>query len=282
METREHVIQPDRSWLHIPWRELWEYRDLLGLLVRRNFVATYKQTVLGPAWYVINPLTQTLIFTVIFGHLAKLSTDGMPKPLFYLCGMLGWGYFSRCIGSTSSALAGNASLFGKVYFPRLVMPISEVATGLIGFLIQLVTFLGFWVYFNFFTPAGRMIQMRLAVLLLPLLLVQCAAMGMGVGLWVSSLTAKYRDFTHLTSFLVRFWMYATPLVYPLSMLPDRWKWASGLNPMTPVLESFRLAFLGVGVVQPWHVVWSLTATALLLLSGMAVFSRTERTFIDTV
>lgn len=280
--VQEHIIHADRSWWHIPWREIYEYRDLIFLLVRRNFVATYKQTVLGPSWYIISPITQTVIFTVIFGHLAKLPTDGMPKPLFYLCGSLGWGYFAGCMGGTSSSLTANAGLFGKVYFPRLVMPISQVATGLIGFSIQLGTFLCFWIYFKFFTAAGATIHIKPMLLALPLLLVQSAAIGMGVGLWMSALTAKYRDFNHLTGYLTRFWMYATPIVYPLSMLPRKWQLLSVLNPMTPIVESFKYAFLGEGTVLVYHVISSLVLTALLLLSGMAVFSRTERTFIDTV
>ena len=280
--TREHVIEANRSWFRVPWREVLEYRDLIRLLVRRDFVATYKQTVLGPAWYVIQPLTQTLIFTVIFGHVAKISTDGMPKILFYLCGSLGWSYFSRCMGGTASTFTGNAGVFGKVYFPRLVMPISQVLTGLIGFCIQLLTFLCFWVYFKFFTPAGAAIHMSPAVILVPFFLLQSAALGMGVGLVISSLTAKYRDFGLLFGYLSRLWMYATPIVYPLSIVPEKWRWVSALNPMTATVESFRYLFLGTGTLRPIFLVSSACSTLLILLIGVMAFSRTERNFIDTV
>lgn len=280
----EHVIviQPNRSWFRIPWREVLEYRGLIGLLVRRDFVATYKQTVLGPTWYIIQPLTQTVIFTVIFGHVAKISTDGMPKILFYLCGTLGWSYFARCMGGTSSSLVGNAGVFGKVYFPRLVMPISQVITGLIGFCIQLTTFLCFWLYFKFFTEAGCSIHMSPAVVVLPVFLVQSAAIGLGVGLLISSLTAKYRDFGLIFGYITRLWMYATPIVYPLSIVPERWRWVSAINPMTATVESFRYLFLGTGIVRPMFFISSVCGTLVLLLIGVMAFSRAERTFIDTV
>lgn len=280
--TSTVVIQPNRRWLYIPWREIYEYRDLIRLLVRRNFVVGYKQTVMGPLWYIINPLTSTLVFTVIFGHLAKLPTDGLPKPLFYLGGMLGWTYFMRCVGGTSGTLTGNAALFGKVYFPRLVVPISRVLSALFGFAIQFVTFLALWTYFKFFTGAGPSITMRPHVLLIPLLLLHSAAAGMGVGLWFSALTAKYRDFQNVLNYLLRFWMYGTPIVYPLSMIPHKWRWLSGLNPMTPAVELWRYAFLGVGTVKLHNVATSIVIVILLLFSGMMMFSRTERTFIDTV
>ena len=276
------VIQADRSWLHLPWREVWHYRDLLFLLVRRNFVATYKQTVIGPAWYVINPLMQTLIFTVIFGHVARISTDGLPKMLFYLCGTLAWGYFASCLGGTSSVFTGNAGLFGKVYFPRLVVPLSTLISSLIGYAIQFTTFMCFWLYFKFCTVAGASIHMNVFVICLPLLLLHSAAIGLGVGLWISSLSAKYRDFVHLSGFLVRFWMYATPVVYPLSIVPEKWRWVSAINPMTAIVETYRYIFLGVGTLRPVYFVSSVSVMLVVLLSGIMVFNRKERTFIDTV
>ena len=276
------VIQPNRAWLRIPWREIWRYRDLVALLVRRDFVATYKQTVLGPLWYVIQPLFQTAVFTVIFGNLADLPTDEFPKPIFYLCGTLAWAYFSQCAGGTSSVLTANATLFGKVYFPRLVIPVSRVITNLIGFAIQFGTFLVLWGYFRLFVAAGADLSMNWWALLLPVGLLVSAAAGMGVGLWVSALTCKYRDFTMVFQFVLRLWMYATPVVYPLSLVPERWRWLSALNPMTAVAEFYRLALLGRGLVEPLFVVLSIAMSLLLLLSGMIVFTRAERTFIDTV
>ena len=278
----EYIIEPNRSWFRIPWREIMQYRDLLFLLVRRDFVAQYKQTVLGPLWFVIRPVLTTLVFTVIFGKVAKIPTDGLPKMLFYLCGLLGWSYFSRCMGSTSTTFLSNRSLFGKVYFPRLVVPLSLVASNLIAFGIQLATFLCFWGYFNWFTSVGEAIRMTWFVFLLPLLLLQSAAIGLGVGLWMSAMTAKYRDFVHLSGFLTQLWMYATPVVYPFSIVPDRWKWASALNPMTGIVESFRYAFLGQGSIDVPYLALSVLTTLVVLVSGVLVFSRTERTFIDTV
>ena len=276
------VIRPDRSWLHVPWREVFHYRDLLFLMVRRNFVASYKQTVLGPTWFVVQPLMQTLIFTVVFGHLAGLSTEGLPKPLFYLCGTLGWGYFARCLGATSSVFTANAGIFGKVYFPRLVVPLASVLTNLVGFSIQIATFLCFWCYFNFFTTAGPSISMSPMVVFVPLLLLQSAAIGMGVGLWLSALSAKYRDISFVSGYLTSLWMYATPVVYPLSQLSPKWQRVISLNPMTFVVESFRVVFLGTGTIEPYHLPLSLLTTVLLLLSGVMVFNRKERTFIDTI
>ena len=276
----EFIIEPNRSWFRVPLRDVLRYRDLLFLLVRRNFVATYKQTILGPAWYIIRPVTTTLVFTVVFGKIAKIPTDGLPKLLFYLCGTLAWGYFARCVGGTASTFVGNASLFGKVYFPRLVVPVSVVITNLIAFAIQFATFLGFWTYYKVFL--GSPIQMRPVVLFFPLLLAQSAAIALGVGLWLSSLTAKYRDFRYLTGFLTSLWMYATPVVYPLSRVPEKWRWVSAINPMTGIVEFYRYGFLGVGTVVPLYLLISVGTTVILLISGAMVFNRTERTFIDTV
>lgn len=281
-ESQEIVIKPNRAWLYVPWRELHDYRDLLFLLVRRDFIAAYKQTVLGPLWYVISPLLTTIVFTVIFGKVAKIPTDGMPKLLFYLCGQLAWGYFARCLNATSNTFVGNAGIFGKVYFPRLIIPLSRLISSLFGLVIQLATFLAFWVYFKWFTDAGQDISMSPGALLLPLLLIQSAAAGMGAGLWLSSLSAKYRDFMFISGFFMSLWMYATPVVYPLSIVPERWRWVSSLNPMTGVVESFRYAFLGKGIVDPRYLALSVVTSMLILITGIMMFNRTERTFIDTV
>lgn len=276
------VIEPNRSWFRLPWRDLLHYRDLWMLLVRRDFVAKYKQTVLGPAWFIIQPLMMTLMFTVVFGKIARIPTDGLPRVLFYLCGMLAWTYFAECIRGTSSIFVSNAGLFGKVYFPRLVVPLAVVTSNLIAFSIQLTTFVGFWIFFKFFTPAGAHFGLTPLVFALPLLLLQTAAIGLGVGLWMSSLTAKYRDFTHLTGFLTQLWMYGTPVVYPLSEVPARWQWLVSINPMTGIVETYRYALLGAGTVEPRYLMLSAVGTVLFLLTGVLLFSRTERTFIDTV
>lgn len=276
------VVEPTSSWFRIPWRELLHYRDLLWLMVRRDFVSKYKQTVLGPLWFVIQPLMMTLVFTVIFGKVAKIPTDELPPMLFYLCGMLAWNYFSQCLQGTSTIFVANANLFGKVYFPRLIVPLSKVMSDLIAFGIQLATFLCFWVYFKYFTSAGVRFGMTPWLGFLPLVLLQTAAIGLGVGLWMSALTAKYRDFTFLSGFLTQVWLYATPVVYPLSVIPDRWKWVSAVNPMAGIVESYRYAFLGAGTVRGAYLAISAVATIVLLFTGILVFSRTERDFIDTV
>jgi lipopolysaccharide transport system permease protein len=282
MSSDEYIIEPTSSWFHVPWREIVQYRDLLFLLVRRDFVAQYKQTILGPLWFVLQPLLTTLVFTVIFSKVAKIPTDGLPAILFYLCSMLAWGYFARCMGGTSATFTANAGLFGKVYFPRLVIPLSVVLSQLMSFLIQLATFMCFWIWFKFFTAAGTSFRMTPLLLALPALLLQTAAIGLGVGLWMSSLTAKYRDFGHLANFLTQLWMYATPVVYPLSVIPESWRWVSALNPMTGIVEAYRYAFLGAGTVQPVYMAVSIGTTLMVLITGIVFFSRVERTFIDTV
>ncbi|MFO7870993.1 MAG: ABC transporter permease [Kiritimatiellia bacterium] len=286
----EIVIEPGGKWVRIPWREVLRYKDLLFLLVRRDFVSKYKQTVLGPLWFIIQPILMTLVFTVIFGKVAKIPTDKLPPMLFYLCGMLGWRYFSMCLGGTSSTFVSNARLFGKVYFPRLVVPLSVVISNLLAFAIQFGTFIAFWVFFKYFTSAGARFHLTSYVFLLPLLLIQSAAIGLGVGLWMSALTAKYRDFAHLSGFLTQIWMYATPVVYPLSEVIkflenkewEQWSWLPAVNPMTGIIECYRMAFLGKGTVEPMYLLVSAAMTVVLLFSGILIFSRSERTFIDTV
>lgn len=280
--TYELRIRPNRSWLRIDWHGLWEYRDLLFLLVRRDFVSKYKQTILGPLWFIIQPLITTVVFSVIFGGVAKISTDGLPPTLFYLCGMLGWSYFSNTFTSTSTTLVTNAGLFGKVYFPRLVVPISTVISNLFAFLIQLATFLAFWIYFKYFNAAGAHFNVRWEVVALPLLVLQIGVLSLGVGLWMSALTAKYRDFTHLSGFVVQLWMYATPVIFPLSMIPQQWRWLVVLNPMTMPVESFKYIFLGQGNVDPTYLLISVLVTIFVGFSGLFIFQKVERTFVDVI
>ncbi len=276
------IIEANKSWFRIPWREIVEYRDLLWLLVRRDFVAKYKQTILGPAWFIIQPLLMSLMFTVIFARVANIPTDELPPMLFYMCGMLAWQYFAQCLKTTSSTFVHNMHLFGKVYFPRLIVPLAVVISNMLAFFIQLISFACFWIYFKYFTAAGTLIQVRPFAMLLPLLFLQTAALGLGVGLWMSSLTAKFRDFIHLSEFMTQLWMYATPLVYPLSLLSEKWQWVSILNPMSSVVECYRYALLGTGIVVVPYMLISVTITVVLLLSGILLFNRVERTFIDTV
>jgi lipopolysaccharide transport system permease protein len=280
--TYELRIRPNRSWIRIDWHGLWEYRDLLFLLVRRDFVSKYKQTILGPLWFIIQPLITTVVFTVIFGGVAKIPTDGLPPTLFYLCGQLGWSYFANTFNSTSTTLVTNAALFGKVYFPRLVVPLSTVISNLFAFGIQLATFAAFWIYFKIFTAAGTHVGLRWEVVTLPLLLLQIGALSLGVGLWMSALTAKYRDFTHLSTFVVQLWMYATPVIFPLSMIPEKWRWLVVLNPMTMPVESMKYIFLGQGNVDPIYLGISVAVSVTVVLSGLLIFQKVERTFVDVI
>jgi lipopolysaccharide transport system permease protein len=273
------IIRPVSGWFDIHLGELWRYRDLIMLFVKRDFVSIYKQTILGPLWYLIQPILTTLIFTVIFGKVAKISTDGLPPIMFYLSGVVAWRYFADCLQKTSNTFVGNAHIFGKVYFPRLTVPLSVVISNLIAFAIQLVLFAGFWIYFY---AKGTAIQLQFAALLLPLLILQMATLGLGCGIIISSLTTKYRDLTQLVGFGVQLWMYATPVVYPSSIIPEKYQWLMALNPMAPIIEAFRYAFLGVGTVNIGNIVTSVMTTLVLLCVGVVLFSRIEKSFMDTV
>jgi len=282
MKQYELVISPSRGGLAIDWREMLHYRDLLWILVRRDFLAQYKQTMLGPLWLVIQPLMTTVVFTVIFSAVAKIPTDGMPPMVFYLCGMLAWGYFAACLGNISNTFLVNAGLFGKVYFPRLIIPCSLMISRLIAFGIQLIMFAIILLYFKYFTQSGTMIRPGPWVVVLPGVLMISAGLGMGVGLWMAAFTTRYRDVAFLSSFLIQLWMYATPVVYPLSVIPEQWRWVAMLNPMTFVVECFRKAFLGVGLVNASYLMMSVVITIIVLISGVIAFSKAERTFVDTI
>jgi len=278
----EIVIKPTKGWFKLNLADVWRYRDLVGLLVHRDFVSKYKQTVLGPLWFIIQPLLMTVVFTIIFGKVAKIPTDGVPPMLFYLCGLLGWNYFAQTFQATAGTLTGNAGMFGKVYFPRLVVPISLMISGFIAFAIQLTTFLVFWAYYKFFTGAGSTLQLGWDLLWFPLVMLQIAMLSLGVGLWLTALTAKYRDFTFVIGFIVQIWMYATPVIYPLSRIPEAWRWLAVVNPMAMPVEAIKRIFLGQGVVEPAYVAVSVAMTVVLLLSGIVVFNKVEKTFVDTV
>jgi lipopolysaccharide transport system permease protein len=277
---QSYVIKPISGWFDLHLADLWQYRDLIMLFVRRDFVALYKQTILGPLWYVIQPLLTTLVFTVIFSRVARIPTDGLPPTLFYLAGLTPWNYFAGCLNKTSNTFISNANIFGKVYFPRLAAPLSVVISGLIGFGIQLALFLSVMLYY---AVTGTHLNVNpLILLILPLLSFQVAALGLGFGIIVSSLTTKYRDLTFLVTFGVQLWMYATPVVYPASRIPEKWLWLISLNPMTSVVELFRYSFLGSGTIHLWQVALSLATTLLVLFVGIILFSRVEKSFMDTV
>lgn len=273
------VIRSRSGWFDIDLSELWRYRDLIVLFVRRDFVAYYKQTILGPLWFLLQPLFSTIVFTVIFSNIAHIPTDGLPPFLFYMSGIVPWTYFASCMTQTSNTFITNAGVFGKVYFPRLVVPVSVVISNLLAFAIQFGLFLVFLIYFYL---NGSTIQPNVWILLVPLLLVQMAALGLGMGILISSMTTKYRDLALTLGFGVQLWMYATPIVYPLSQIPAQWQWLFALNPMTAIIETFRYAFLGSGAIQPWMLGVSFTMTLLILAVGIVLFSRVEKTFMDTI
>lgn len=274
-----YIIKPVSGWFDIHLSALWRYRDLIFLFVWRDFVAIYKQTILGPFWYLLQPLVTTLVFTIIFGKVAKLPTDGLPPMIFYMSGIVTWRYFADCLTKTSNTFVGNAGIFGKVWFPRLTVPISVVISNLITFGIQFLLFLGFWA---FFIMKGTSVSPKPLILLLPLFIIQMAVLGLGLGIFVSSLTTKYRDLVQLVGFGVQLWMYATPIVYPTSLVPEKWQWLIAINPMTPIIEVFRYAFLGSGTIHFWQMGLSLGTTIIILFIGIILFSRIEKSFMDTV
>jgi lipopolysaccharide transport system permease protein len=273
------VIRAKTGWFELHLADLWRYRDLVMLFVRRDFVAQYKQTILGPLWFILQPLLTTLTFTVIFGNIAKLSTDGLPKILFYLSGVTAWSYFADCLTKTSETFNANANMFGKVYFPRLAVPVSIVISNLIRVGIQLGLFLGFYFYF---LARGTAIHPNQALLLLPVLVLLMAALGLGSGIIVSSLTTRYRDLRLLVTFGVQLLMYSTPVILPLSELPERYRWIMLANPMTPVIETFRYAFLGSGSFSWSYLGLSAAVAGAVLAVGVLLFNHVERTFMDTV
>ena len=273
------VIGPQRNLLDLRLRELWHARDLILLFVRRDFVSVYKQTILGPLWYLIQPLLTTIIFTVIFGNIAKLPTDGLPSFLFYMSGTVIWTYFASCFTKTSETFVNNANLFGKVYFPRMAVPISILLSNLIAFVIQFVFFLGFMVYF---VARGTALHPNWWILFTPVLLLMMAGLGLGFGVIVSSLTTKYRDLRFLVQFGVQLLMYVTPVIYPMSSIPGRYQAILRYNPISPVVETFRYAFLGAGTVNLVQLGYSFAVMLAVIIIGVVIFNRVEATFMDTV
>lgn len=279
-DTWDLVIRPKSGWFDLHLYDLWRYRDLISMFVWRDFVANFKQTILGPLWFIIQPLLTTLIFTVVFGNIAKLGTDGLPAILFYMSGIIGWNYFADCLNSTSDTFIKNAGIFGKVYFPRLAVPLSIVISSLLKYGIQLVLFL---VFFGYYYVSSATVHPNAVLLLTPLLILIMAGLGLGCGIIISSLTTKYRDLRFLVGFAVQLAMYATPVIYPLSKLQgSRFLWLVLLNPMTPVIETFRYGFLGAGTFRPEYLALSAGLTALVLFIGILLFTHIEKTFMDTV
>ena len=273
------TIEPQSSLFDLNLKDVWRYRDLLWMFVKRDFVSFYKQTILGPLWFFIQPLFTTIVYTFIFGGLANLGTDGLPQPLFYMAGITAWNYFSDCIIKTSTVFKDNANIFGKVYFPRLIMPLSIVASNLVRFTVQILLMI---MMMGYYAWNGANFHMTWAIALFPLLVILMALMGLGLGLIITALTTKYRDLAFLVTFGVQLLMYTTTVIYPLSSAPDQYKTMIILNPMTGIIECFRFAFLGQGQLT-WNTLGYSTAfTLITLIFGILIFNKTEKTFVDTV
>jgi lipopolysaccharide transport system permease protein len=277
--TWDKVIEPVKPLFSLRLRELWHYRDLLMLLVKRDFVSFYKQTVLGPLWFFIQPFFTTIVYTVIFGNLDKISTDETPKLLFYLSGITAWSYFADCLTKTSTVFRDNANIFGKVYFPRLIMPLSIVVSCLVRFGVQFLLFIVMMIYFAF-TNAN--FHLTWAVALFPVLVLMMATLGLGLGLIITAMTTKYRDLSFLVVFGIQLLMYATPIVYPLSFAPEKYRFLLQLNPMTSIIEAFRYAFLGQGTFSALSLGYSAGASLVILFAGIIIFNKTEKNFVDTI
>ena len=274
-------IRPKDSLLSVDFKEIWRYRDLMMLFVKRNIITQYKQTVLGPLWFLIQPLMTTVMYMVVFGGIAKISTDGLPQPLFYLAGISFWQYFADCLNKTSNTFVSNAGIFGKVYFPRLVTPLSDVISNLVRFGIQFGLFLSVYAYYAIFTDVQ--IHTNWYALMLPILVMMLAGLALGFGILFSSMTTKYRDLQLLLSFFVSLWMYATPVIYPLSTITNpTLRLVMQLNPLTGIVEFFKYGMLGVGVHDWWMLGYSFAFMVILLAIGIIVFNKVQKSFMDTV
>jgi len=275
------VIEPKKKLLNLNLKEVWRYRDLLMLFVRRDFVAVYKQTVLGPFWFIIQPILTSIVQLFVFTNIAQISTDGIPPILFYLSGNVMWQYFSGCLTLTSNTFRGNSGIFGKVYFPRLITPLSLIISQLLKFVVQFVLFLVVWGYF-YFIQTGTALNPNWSVVLLPVLVLLMAGLALGAGMIISALTTKYRDFSFLLSFAVQLLMYATVVIYPLSSAPVQYQKFIIANPMTPIIETFRYSFTGNGTFSWLYLGYSFAFMVILLVIGIVVFNKVEKNFMDTV
>jgi lipopolysaccharide transport system permease protein len=272
-------IRPQKRLLDIDFAGLWCYRDLYAMYVKRNIIVTYKQTILGPLWFLIQPVFTTIMYMFVFGGLAGISTDGVPQPLFYMSGIMLWNYFSSCFNVSSNVFISNQGVFGKVFFPRLVVPLAGITSNLIQLAIQMLLFCAIYIYC---LAVGTPVSVNLAILLLPILLVLTAFIAMSWGLIISSLTTKYRDLTKLVSFGIQLFMYATPVIYPLSVAPEKYKILLLLNPLTPIFETFRYACLGCSSLDWLGLLYSTIVMLISLFIAIVVFCRVERNFMDTV
>jgi len=278
-EKWDITLTSKESFLSIPWREMFRYRDLLLMFVKRDVIIIYKQTILGPIWFFIQPILTTIVYIVVFGGIAGLSTDKVPKALFYSAGIVMWNYFSESLMLTSKTFLENANLFGKVYFPRILMPVSKMTSGFLKFLVQ---FLFFILVLIFYVVTGTEVHMNYHILFVPLLVALLAVLGLGIGVIFTSLTTKYRDLTFLIQFGVSLAMYATPVIYPLSSVPEKYRSYILLNPVTYLVEGFRYAFLGAGMWSWSGIGYAAAVASVVLVCGVLIFNKVEKTFMDTV
>lgn len=273
------IIKPKNKLFDIDFKELWRYRDLFSMFVKRDIITQYKQTILGPAWFFIQPALTTVMYMVVFGGIAGISTDGLPQPMFYLAGIVCWQYFSDCLNKTSSTFTTNQGIFGKVYFPRMIVPLATVASNLVRMGIQFLLFIAVYAYYII---TGVPVAPNAYVLLLPVLIIMLAGLSLGFGIIISSLTTKYRDLTILFTFIVQLWMYATPVIYPLSTMSANRQWIMALNPVTSIVETFKFATMGVGTFSWGMLGYSFGFMIVLLGIGIVVFNKVQRSFMDTV
>jgi lipopolysaccharide transport system permease protein len=281
-QKEEHwdlIIKPQTYWYDLRIKEIFKYKDLLFLFVKRDFISIYKQTILGPLWFFIQPIITAITFTVIFGNLAKISTDGLPQILFYMCGITLWNYFADTLTKTADTFSSNVNIFGKVYFPRMIVPLSVVVSNLIKLGIQFLLFLCVWIYYLIQTD---LIHPNKMLMLIPYLIILIGFMALSFGIIISSLTTKYRDLKFLVTFGIQLMMYASPIVYPLSIVPEKYKWIIIANPVTSIIESFKYAFLGVGEFNWFYLGYSTLFTIVLFMIGLVIFHRVEKSFMDTV
>lgn len=274
----DSVIESKHSLLDVNLKEIWNYRDLLVLFIKRDFITVYKQTILGPLWFFIQPLLTTITFTIIFGNIAQISTDGAPKVVFYMAGITLWNYFSSCLSSVSSVFNANAGIFGKVYFPRLIMPLTIVVSNLLKFGVQFLLFIAFVLYFVF----QDLIAPNLYILLTPIIILLMAVIAMGIGLILSSMTTKYKDLSQLITFGVSLLMYATPVIYPSSSVPESYAWVVNLNPLVALFDYMRYAYLGIGSFSVSSLLYPSIFAVVILALGVLVFNKTQKTFMDTI
>ena len=273
------IIKPQNNLFALNLGTLWKYRDLIRMFVKRDFTTFYKQTILGPLWFIIQPLFTSAMFMLIFGRLANISTDETPQILFYMAGVINWNFFSECFNKTGTTFAANKDLFGKIYFPRLAVPIADAITHMIKYSIQFTLFIVFYLYF-FINDAP--LSPSWLIIFSPIVLLYLALLGLGFGSWISSLTAKYWDLKLALPFIVQLWMYATPIVYPLSLVPEKYKILMIFNPVAPAVEFFRTAWLGAGTFNLFHTGLSVLFALIIVVSGLIIFNRTEKTFVDTI